>query len=209
MATPPSQRLTLAQFLTVPIFAAVALACIAFAVRSRAVELYGLVPVILLEAIAVPLAMTAVSLVVLRQGPARHRLVALLLGVAVLSAMLTLLILEALTIWDIGRSVANGLGVPIDLVAFAIFTGGGLLGLNAAFWALMPRIKRNRCASCGRTTATNDHDGGIDDQHSGDSPRVCEDCAVLAESNPDVECHRPTSDDTTSGSGTWLLSERL
>jgi hypothetical protein len=142
--------LTLAQLLTVPIFSAVALACIIPAIRSGAVGEYGIVPFTIGEAILVPLLLATTAQLILRRGRGRERLVAVFLSASAMSATVAFLLLGAASVWDVYAAVAIGKGLPVDLFAFVIAMFGGVIATSVATRELWSRAFPGRCPRCGR-----------------------------------------------------------
>lgn len=178
MSSPNSPRVTLAQLMTVPIFAAVALACIAPALKSGAVRYYGLVPFLLGEAILVPLVLATTGQLILRRGRVRERLVAAFLAVSASSAFLTLLALVAVSLWDSYMAITLGMGVPLGLIAFVIALTGGLIALKAVIAGLWSRAVPGRCPGCGRRAL---HRDPAEDESGGRSAAlsfVCDSCGL-------------------------------
>ncbi|QDV37231.1 hypothetical protein [Tautonia plasticadhaerens] len=149
MSQPNAPRVTLAQLLTVPIFAAVGLACIAPALRTGAVRHYGLLPFLLGEAIFVPLVLATTAQLILRRRRARERAVAALLSVSASAAFLACLTLVAVSLWDIAVSVSQGMAPPVSLIAFVITLSGGLIALRVVIRGLWSRAFPGRCPACG------------------------------------------------------------
>lgn len=142
-------RLTLGQLLTIPFFAAAALACIVPVVRSNAVAHYGIVQVLFLEAIMIPIALALVAQVMLARQTVRDRLVVRLLWLSALASRVAILAIAAVMVWDIGASVSTGRGLPVDLLAFLIVLVGGLIALNEVALVLREKLSVLRCPRCG------------------------------------------------------------
>ncbi|MEW4567218.1 hypothetical protein AB1L88_05060 [Tautonia sp. JC769] len=149
-------RLTLAQLLTIPVFAAAALACIVPAVRSNAIADYGIVQFLFLEGIIIPVAMALVAQIMLTRETGRDRLVSGLLWLSALIGRVALLALAAMAVWDLVLSVSTGRGLPLDLLAFLIVLVGGLIALDEVALFLRERFREARCPRCGHPVTTRD-----------------------------------------------------
>ncbi len=142
-------RLSLGQLLTVPFFVAAAMACIVPAVRSNAVAYYGLVPLLFFEAILIPIVLALVAQFMLARNTGRDRLVAGLLWLSALVGRVAILLILAVTVWDLGISVLTGRGLPLDLLAFLLVLLGGLIALNEVALVLRRKVNMVRCPHCG------------------------------------------------------------
>lgn len=147
-------RLSLGQLLTLPFFVAAAMACIVPAVRSNAVRQYGLGPLLFLEGIIIPIALALVAQVLLSRDSGRDRVVAALLWLSALFGRIAILVLVAVTAWDLVVGILTGRGLPPDLLAFLIVLVGGLIALNEVALVLRHKISEVRCPRCGHPANT-------------------------------------------------------
>jgi hypothetical protein len=170
--------LTLAQLLTVPIFSAVALACVVPAIRSGAVREYGIIPLVIGEAILVPLALATTAQLILRRGRGRERMVAVFLSSSAMSAAVAFLLLGAASVWDVYAAIAVGKGLPVDLVAFVIAMFGGVIATIVAIRELWPRAFPGRCPRCGRRALFPARDGSGGIVRSAIASFACDGCGL-------------------------------
>ena len=150
MPTRDGPRLTLLQLMKIPVFVAVAMGCVVFAERFGLASRIGLIEAMLVQAIAIPACWAGLVLVMVRPGGCRDWLLDVTGIVALIGAGLGVLMLIAMNLAAIVDSLAEGHGLPIDLVALVIWLIGAAMALRVGLTVLVPRVVPQRCPRCRR-----------------------------------------------------------